>query len=88
MLTIVLPTTQKEPIMEDNQNNSIREAHFKEQIEAAAMQASVIHTTTMDALETLEYEAAYIGSIAAAIQVGRVGNIPLKVQEIFDHINS
>jgi rfaE bifunctional protein kinase chain/domain len=34
------------------------------------------------------WEAAYIGSIAAAIQVGRVGNIPLKVQEIFDHINS
>ena len=57
MLTIVLPTTQKELIMEDNQNNSIREAHFKEQIEAAAMQASVIHTSTMDALETMEYEA-------------------------------
>jgi hypothetical protein len=42
--------------MEDNQNDSIREAHFKEQIEAAAMQASVVHTSTMDAMDGLGYE--------------------------------
>lgn len=34
------------------------------------------------------WEAASIGSIAAAIQVGRVGNIPLKFNEILSQVNN
>jgi bifunctional ADP-heptose synthase (sugar kinase/adenylyltransferase) len=33
------------------------------------------------------WEAAYIGSLAAAVQVGRVGNIPIKQEEILDELN-
>jgi bifunctional ADP-heptose synthase (sugar kinase/adenylyltransferase) len=32
------------------------------------------------------WEASYIGSIAAAIQVGRVGNTPLQFKEILNQI--
>jgi bifunctional ADP-heptose synthase (sugar kinase/adenylyltransferase) len=32
-------------------------------------------------------EAAYIGSIAAAIQIGRIGNTPIKIHEIMREIN-
>lgn len=32
------------------------------------------------------WEAAYIGSVAAAIQVGRVGNVPLKSKEIIEYL--
>lgn len=32
------------------------------------------------------WEAAYIGSIAAAFQVGRVGNVPLKAEELIEGI--
>lgn len=32
------------------------------------------------------WEAGYIGSIASAIQVGRVGNIPLKSKEIIEYL--
>jgi bifunctional ADP-heptose synthase (sugar kinase/adenylyltransferase) len=28
------------------------------------------------------YQAAYLGSLAAAIQISRVGNIPLKLAEL------
>lgn len=34
------------------------------------------------ALKKSSFQAAYIGAIAAAIQVGRIGNIPIKVEEI------
>ena len=33
------------------------------------------------------WEAAYIGSIAAAIQVGRVGNSPMQSNEILNHLS-
>lgn len=33
------------------------------------------------------WEAALLGSIAAAVQVGRVGNIPIKTKEILDELN-
>ena len=33
------------------------------------------------------WEAAYIGSIAAAIQVGRVGNSPIQFNEILNHLS-
>jgi hypothetical protein len=33
------------------------------------------------------WEAAYIGSLAAAIQVGRIGNIPLRREELIQEIN-
>jgi sugar/nucleoside kinase (ribokinase family) len=32
-------------------------------------------------------EAAYLGSIAAAIQVGRIGNTPITASEINRHLN-
>ena len=34
------------------------------------------------------WESAYLGSIAAACQVGRVGNIPLSAQEIVQELSS
>jgi bifunctional ADP-heptose synthase (sugar kinase/adenylyltransferase) len=33
------------------------------------------------------WESAYIGSLAAAIQVSRVGNIPIKKDELIKEIN-
>ena len=33
------------------------------------------------------WEAAYIGSLAAAIQVSRVGNTPLILEEIIEEVN-
>ena len=33
------------------------------------------------------WEAAFLGSIAAAVQVGRVGNIPIKTKEILEELN-
>jgi rfaE bifunctional protein kinase chain/domain len=33
------------------------------------------------------WEAAYLGSLAAAVQVGRVGNTPLQVNELIDELN-
>jgi rfaE bifunctional protein kinase chain/domain len=33
------------------------------------------------------WEAAYLGSLAAAIQVSRVGNTPLQLQEIIEEVN-
>jgi len=30
------------------------------------------------------WEAAYIGSLASAIQVSRIGNVPLKADEILE----
>jgi bifunctional ADP-heptose synthase (sugar kinase/adenylyltransferase) len=32
------------------------------------------------------WEASYIGSIAAAIQVSRVGNIPLQLEELINEL--
>ncbi len=32
------------------------------------------------------WEAAYLGSLAAACQVGRIGNVPLKVEELVTEI--
>jgi bifunctional ADP-heptose synthase (sugar kinase/adenylyltransferase) len=32
------------------------------------------------------WEAAYLGSLAAAVQVGRVGNTPLQVKELIDEL--
>ncbi len=32
------------------------------------------------------WEAAYIGSVAAACQVGRIGNIPLQLEELLDRL--
>jgi hypothetical protein len=57
MLTIESLTKQKEPIMENNQDNAIREAHFKEQMEAASDVANTSHSQLMDVLEDLEYES-------------------------------
>ena len=34
------------------------------------------------------WEAAYIGSMAAACQIGRIGNIPLQVEEMVDELPS
>jgi bifunctional ADP-heptose synthase (sugar kinase/adenylyltransferase) len=34
------------------------------------------------------WEAACLGSIAAAVQVGRVGNIPIKIDELLEEINN
>jgi len=33
------------------------------------------------------WEAAFLGSIAAAVQVGRVGNIPIKTKELLDELS-
>ena len=33
------------------------------------------------------WEAAYLGSLAAAVQVGRVGNTPLQVNELINELN-
>ena len=33
------------------------------------------------------WEAAYLGSLAAAIQVSRVGNTPLKLEELIEELN-
>ncbi len=34
------------------------------------------------------WESAYLGSIAAACQVGRVGNLPLSAQEIMEELGA
>jgi bifunctional ADP-heptose synthase (sugar kinase/adenylyltransferase) len=33
------------------------------------------------------WESAFLGSLAAAIQVGRVGNIPVLVEELFNELS-
>ena len=33
------------------------------------------------------FEAAYLGSVAAAIQVGRIGNVPLSPQELMENLH-
>jgi len=33
------------------------------------------------------WDAAYLGSVAAACQVDRIGNMPLKIDEIMDEVN-
>jgi rfaE bifunctional protein kinase chain/domain len=48
---------------------------------------SLLITSAMSmALGSTIWEAALIGSLAAAVQVSRVGNIPLKPQELFDEL--
>jgi len=34
------------------------------------------------------WQSAYLGSLAAAYQVGRVGNLPLKSEEIIQELSS
>jgi hypothetical protein len=34
------------------------------------------------------WESAYLGSIASAIQISRIGNIPIKKDEILKELNS
>ena len=33
------------------------------------------------------WEASYLGSLAAAIQVGRVGNVPIEIKEILSELS-
>ena len=47
----------------------------------------LISSSMAIALGSNVFESAYIGSLSASIQVGRVGNIPLNIEEIIDRIN-
>ena len=50
---------------------------------------SMLVTTAMAlAVEASIWEASYLGSLAAASQVGRIGNLPLKIDELLADIRS
>lgn len=74
-----------------NNNSGINEKWLTEQIEAlnsnpkdvaGAGDSLLISAAMAIASDATVLEGAYIGSIAAACQVGRVGNIPLRLEEI------
>ena len=53
---------------------------------AGAGDAFLVGSALATAIGVSIWEAAYIGSMAAACQVGRVGNIPLSVKELTDQL--
>lgn len=53
---------------------------------AGAGDAFLVGSALATAIGVTVWEAAYIGSMAAACQVGRVGNIPLSVKELTDQL--
>ena len=59
-----------------------------EPVDVAGAGDSMIVTATMALAANLTvWEAALLGSIAAGIQVGRVGNIPIEKKEIMEHLS-
>ena len=54
---------------------------------AGAGDAFLVGSALATAIGVPIWEAAYIGSMAAACQVGRVGNIPLSVKELTDQLS-
>ena len=53
---------------------------------AGAGDAFLVGSALATAIGVTVWEAAYVGSMAAACQVGRVGNIPLRVKELTDQL--
>ncbi|PKL19086.1 MAG: ADP-heptose synthase [Spirochaetae bacterium HGW-Spirochaetae-5] len=55
---------------------------------AGAGDSLLVATSMAMALERSIWEAAYLGALAAACQVGRIGNIPLNSHELFLELKS
>ena len=51
---------------------------------AGAGDAFLVGSALSTAIGVTIWEAAYVGSMAAACQIGRIGNIPLRVEEMVD----
>ena len=77
----------KSPGLDMWQDDRIPALHRDPKDVAGAGDAFLVGSALATAIGVPIWEAAYIGSMAAACQVGRVGNIPLSVKELTEQLS-